>query len=74
MIEPYNVKVITYPDLSRHYRVYYRDVVYKGYYREDRFKNPFDDKWTKTIKGDLQKHYEHTTEVSMKRTKGKVYN
>lgn len=73
-MEPYNVKVITYPDLTRQYRVYYKDVIYKGYYQQDRFKNPFDGQWTKTIQGDIDKHYAHTADVSMKRTKSKVYN
>ncbi len=73
-IEPYNVKVITYPDLTRQYRVYEHDVVYKGYYRKDRVKDPFNDQWTKTLELDIDKHFEHISEVSMKRTKSKVYN
>ncbi len=73
-MEPYNVKVITYPDLTRQFRVYHKDVVYKGYYRKDRMKDPFNDQWTRDIDGEIDKHFEHISEVSMKRTKGKVYN
>ena len=73
-MEPYNVKIITYPDLTRQYRVYHQDVFYKGYFPRDRIKNPFDNKWTKDIDLDIDKHFEHISEVSMKRTKKKVYD
>lgn len=33
-MEPYNVKIIIYPDLTRQFRVYHQDIVYKGYYRK----------------------------------------
>lgn len=73
-MEPYNVKVITYPDLTKQFRVYHSDVFYRGYYRQDRVKNPFDDRWTKNIEIDIDKHFEHVSDVSMKRTKKKVYD
>lgn len=73
-MEPYNVKIITFPDLTKQVRVYYHDVIYKGNFKKDRFKNPFDDNWTREIEGDISKHFEHISEVSMKRTKGKVFN
>ena len=45
-MEPYNVKIITYPDLTKQFRVYHQDVFYRGYFPKDRIKNPFDDQWT----------------------------
>ena len=52
-MEPYNVKVITYPDLTKQFRVYHQDVFYRGYFPKDRIKNPFDDQWTKDIETDI---------------------
>lgn len=72
-MEPYNVKVITFPDLTMQYRIYHSDVIYRGR-RLDRTKNPFDDNWTYDIGGDVQARFDHSAEVSMKRTKAKVYN
>lgn len=73
-MEPYNVKVITYPDLTKQYRIYHQDVYYRGYFRKDRIKNPFDNQWTKDIEFDIDKHFEHISEVSMKRTQKKVFD
>ena len=73
-MEPYNVKIIIYPDLTKQFRVYHQDVFYRGYFRKDRIKNPFDDQWTKDIETDIGKHFEHVSDVSMKRTKKKVYD
>ena len=58
-MEPYNVKIITYPDLTKQFRVYHQDVFYRGYFPKDRIKNPFDDQWTKDIETDIGKHFEH---------------
>lgn len=73
-MEPYNVKVITYPNLKKQYRIYHNDVYYKGRSRKDRVKNPFDGQWTRDIEIDIDKHFEHVLEVSMKRTRGKVFD
>lgn len=70
---PYNVKVITYPDLTRQIRIYHRIVEYRPR-TESREQNPFDGNWTWDIKGDIKEHYEHVSEVSLKRTKKKVYD
>ncbi|GLC80239.1 rolling circle replication-associated protein [Lacrimispora brassicae] len=72
-MEPYNVKVITYPDLTRQYRIYHRDVVSKQK-KSNRCKNPFDDYWTRDIKGDIGDCFSHSAMVSMNRSQGKVYN
>lgn len=72
-MEPYNVKVITFPDLSKQFRIYHRDVVHVSK-KTDRYRNPFDDKWTYDIAGDIQARFDHSSAVSMKRTKSKVYN
>lgn len=72
-MEPYNVKVITYPDLTRQIRIYHRIVEHRPR-TESREQNPFDGNWTWDIKGDIKEHYEHVSEVSLKRTKKKVYD
>lgn len=74
-IEPYNVKIITYPDLSKQVRIYQKPVIpMYGSYRKERYRNPFDGQYTRDIDGDLEKHFEHIHEVSMKRTKKSVYD
>lgn len=73
-IEPYNVKIITYPDLSRQVRIYEKPVISNGYHRNERYRNPFDGQYTREIEDDLDRHFEHVHEVSMKRTKKSVYD
>lgn len=73
-MEPYNVKVITYPDLTRQFRIYRKPVIYQGYFRKERYRNPFDHEYTREIEDDIGKHFEHITEVSLKRTKKRIYD
>ena len=74
-MEPYNVKVITYPDLTKQYRIY-RNMVGSSdvYPRPPSDRNPFDGKVTKTILVDINQYVEHVSDVSLKRTKKKVYD
>lgn len=73
-IEPYNVKIITYPDLTKQVRIYQRPVISSGYHRKERYRNPFDNQYTREIDDDLDAHFNHVQEVSTKRTKKKVYD
>lgn len=66
--------MITYPDLSKQFRVYSQTVISPGEKKKSRYKNPFDGEWTRDIDGDVMKHFDHVQEVSMKRTKKKVYD
>ncbi len=73
-MEPYNVKVITFPDCSKQIRIYKNLIEYKERCI-DRSKNPFDNNWTWDIgEEDIQSHYDHIAEVSLKRTRKKVYD
>lgn len=71
-MEPYNVKVITYPDLSKQVRIY-KNLVESKVVRRNRYRNPFNDDWCIEV-DDFDRHFEHVQDVSVKRTKKKVYD
>lgn len=78
-MEPYNVKIITYPDLTKQYRIYQNtignddlSIPVRPRNRGDR--NPFDGKVCKDILVDIKDYKDHVDEVSIKRTKKKVYD
>lgn len=72
-MEPYNLKVITFPDLSTQVRVYSSPVMYKERPSPEYERNPFDGKCIRSTVDDFDVRQEHVMEVSYKRTKGKVY-
>ena len=78
-MEPYNVKIITYPDLTKQYRIYYNtigtddlSIPVRPHKKGER--NPFDGKVCKEILVDIKDYKNHVDEVSIKRTKKKVYD
>ena len=78
-MEPYNVKIITYPDLTKQYRIYHNtigtddlSIPVRPHKKGER--NPFDGKVCKEILVDIKDYKNHVDEVSIKRTKKKVYN
>lgn len=78
-MEPYNVKIITYPDLTKQYRIYQNtigsddlSIPVRLHKKGDR--NPFDGKVCKDILVDIKDYKNHVDEVSIKRTKKKVYD
>lgn len=78
-MEPYNVKIITYPDLTKQYRIYQNtigsddlSIPVRSHKKGDR--NPFDGKVCKDILVDIKDYKNHVDEVSLKRTKKKVYD
>ncbi len=78
-MEPYNVKIITYPDLTKQYRIYQNtigsdDLSIPVRPRNGGDRNPFDGKVCKDILVDIKDYKDHVDEVSIKRTKKKVYD
>lgn len=78
-MEPYNVKIITYPDLTKQYRIYQNtigsdDLSIPVRPRNGGDRNPFDGKVCKDILVDIKDYKNHVDEVSIKRTKKKVYD
>ena len=78
-MEPYNVKIITYPDLTKQYRIYHNtigtddlSIPVRPHKKGER--NPFDGKVCKEILVDIKDYKNHVDEVSLKRTKKKVYD
>lgn len=68
--------MITYPDLSRQIRLYARTVcpLDEVPYRSPRPRNPFDGKTVQELVVDLDGWDYHVSDVSVKRTKKKVYD
>lgn len=78
-MEPYNVKIITYPDLTKQYRIYHHtigtddlSIPVRPHKKGER--NPFDGKVCKEILVDIKDYKNHVDDVSIKRTKKKVYD
>lgn len=71
-MEPYNVKIVLFPDLTKQVRIYKNVVEYVAGKRE-RVKNPFDDSLVQEV-NNIEEHLESVREVSLNRTKGKIYN
>ena len=78
-MEPYNVKIITYPDLTKQYRIYHNtigtddlSIPVRPHKKGER--NPFDGKVCKEILVDIKDYKNHVDDVSIKRTKKKVYD
>ena len=78
-MEPYNVKIITYPDLTKQYRIYHNtigtdDLTIPVRPHKKGERNPFDGKVCKEILVDIKDYKNHVDDVSIKRTKKKVYD
>lgn len=78
-MEPYNVKIITYPDLTKQYRIYQNtigsdDLSIPVRPRNGGDRNPFDGKVCKDILVDIKDYKNYVDEVSIKRTRKKVYD
>lgn len=78
-MELYNVKIITYPDLTKQYRIYQNtigsdDLSIPVRPRNGGDRNPFDGKVCKDILVDIKDYKNHVDEVSIKRTRKKVYD
>lgn len=75
-MEPYNVKVITYPDLTRQVRVYSSSICPPDFppAHRPRDNNPFDGKCVHDVAVDLDGWEYHVSDVSLKRTRKKVYD
>ena len=78
-MEPYNVMIITYPDLTKQYRIYHNtigtddlSIPVRPHKKGER--NPFDGKVCKEILVDIKDYKNHVDDVSIKRTKKKVYD
>lgn len=71
-MEPYNVKIILFPDLTKQVRIY-KKVVEHVPGKRDRIKNPFDNEWTQEVNS-FEEHFDFVQEVSLSRTKRKVYD
>lgn len=76
-MEPYNVKIITFPDLTKQVRVYRKLVEYvpskMGKFKVD-YKNPFNDDRVDEVNCSFDEYFDHVRDTSMRRTKSKVYN
>lgn len=81
-MEPYNVKIITFPDLSKQVRIYKKVISgdemtwprkKKGGRRKP-VSNVFDDQLCDEVNEEFNAYFDHVHEVSMKRTKSKVFN
>lgn len=72
-MEPYNVKIITFPDLSKQVRIYKRLVEHVSGKR-DRVRNPFDGQYVTEVNCSFEEHFDSVREVSVNRTKRKIYD
>lgn len=73
-MEPYNVKIITFPDLTKQVRIYSHLVDYHPKKVEKKF-NPFtDQRFSEVHTETFEEHFDAVREVSLNRTKGKIYN
>ena len=72
-MEPYNVKIITYPDLSKRVKIYNKAIESGHSKSVERYSNPFNDKKCINV-FDFDEHLKHSRDVSYKRTIGKVYD
>ena len=72
-MEPYNVKIITYPDLSKRVKIYNKAIESGHSKSVERYSNPFNDKKCINV-SDFDEHLKHSRDVSYKRTIGKVYD
>lgn len=71
-MEPYNVKIITFPDNSKQVRIYRKLVEHRP--RMDLpERDPFNGQFVHDC-NDFDQYFDHIQEVSMKRTKKKVYD
>lgn len=76
-MDPYNVKIVTYPDATKQVRIYRKTVCppdNSGIDRLERERNPFDGKTCTDLLVDLDGYDYHVSEVSLKRSKKKVYD
>lgn len=67
------MKIVTYPDLSKRVKVYSQAVDYKSHHPPVRSHNPFDDHLVLTVQ-DFDEHFEHSRNVSYKRTVQAVFD
>ncbi len=75
-MQPYNVKIITYPDLTKQVRIYKStvcppDVTNEGRKRD---REPFENKVVYSLSDEPDDWDLHTSEVSLKRTRKKVFD
>ena len=70
-MEPYNVKIITYPDLTKQYRIYHNtigtddlSIPVRPHKKGER--NPFDGKVCKEILVDIKDYKDNVSDVSLK--------
>lgn len=81
-MEPYNVKIITFPDMSKQVRIYKEvisgdDMAWPRKKRRGRRKpveNVFDDKLCDEVNEEFNEYFDRVHLESMKRTKAKVFN
>lgn len=75
-MEPYNVKILTFPDLSKRVFVYH-SVVSGDIHRHKEIRkepNPFDGRFSEVLKMSIDSYnFRHVDEVSLKRTRKKVF-
>lgn len=73
-MEPYNIKVLTFPDLSRQVRIYSKVVESPEVVpvREEQDRNPFDGKKVREVL-DFDVSFDVSARTSLSRTKQKVY-
>ena len=72
-MEPYNVKILTYPDLSKRVKIYSKAVESPNHCPPVRSSNPFDKNLVLNV-NDFDEHFAHSREVSYKRTLQSVYD
>lgn len=72
-MEPYNVKIILFPDLTKQVRIYRNMVDYHPKKREKKF-NPFTDGKFSEVNTTFEEHFGDVRSSSLSRTKGKIYN
>lgn len=73
-MEPYNVKIITFPDLTRQVRIY-KNVVEHVPGKREKVLNPFSGKREFLLEvNNFDDHFDSVREVSLSRTKSKIYN
>lgn len=75
-MEPYNIKVITYPDLTKQVRIYSCPIGPPDHVpvHRPRDKDPFDGKCVHEVYEDLDEWEYYVSDVSLKRTRRKVYD
>ncbi len=74
-MEPFNVKVRTFPDASKQVKIYSKTFIPTAHVPPDREREPFHRTFAKVIKErTIEEHFDNVSQESLRRTKSKIYD